>query len=199
MKLLLTFCMIFYLLNGYAQKKEDYLLVNSDLTLVAKNNKHVHKYENGELLKIVYRDSGNILKAKGRLLINNDTQIQLLPFHKKDIITINLTDISSIGLWRRNLKITSIILGCTGLATIGVAALMIQPQSLGVDDVNIIAFGLIVYSALILWYEVVAIPTIFLGEQLSIRSEKKGYHFFIEKDISNYPIRTLRLRHLMQH
>ena len=199
MKLLLTFCMIFYLLNGYAQKKEDYLLVNSDLTLVAKNNKHVHKYENGELLKIVYRDSGNILKAKGRLLINNDTQIQLLPFHKKDIITINLTDISSIGLWRRNLKITSIILGGTGLATLGVAALMIQPQSLGVDDVNIIAFGLIVYSALILWYEVVAIPTIFLGEQLSIRSEKKGYHFFIEKDISNYPIRTLRLRHLMQH
>lgn len=199
MKLLLTFCMIFYLLNGYAQKKEDYLLVNSDLTLVAKNNKHVHKYENGELLKIVYRDSGNILKAKGRLLINNDTQIQLLPFQKKDIITINLTDISSIGLWRRNLKITSIILGGTGLATLGVAALMIQPQSLGVDDVNIIAFGLIVYSALILWYEVVAIPTIFLGEQLSIRSEKKGYHFFIEKDISNYPIRTLRLRHLMQH
>ncbi|HEY5464916.1 MAG TPA: hypothetical protein VIJ95_16760 [Hanamia sp.] len=199
MKLLLTLCMIFYLLNGYAQKKEDYLLVNSDLTLVAKNNKHVHKYENGEPLKIVYRDSGNILKAKGRLLINNDTQIQLLPFHKKDIITINLTDISSIGLWRRNLKITSIILGGTGLATLGVGALMIQPQSLGVDDVNIIAFGLIVYSALILWYEVVAIPTIFLGEQLSIRSEKKGYHFFIEKDISNYPIRTLRLRHLMQH
>ena len=199
MKLLLTFCMIFYLLNGYAQKKEDYLLVNSDLTLVAKNNKHVHKYENGELLKIVYRDSGNILKAKGRLLINNDTQIQLLPFQKKDIITINLTDISSIGLWRRNLKITSIILGGTGLATLGVAALMNQPQSLGVDDVNIIAFGLIVYSAFILWYEVVAIPTIFLGEQLSIRSEKKGYHFFIEKDISNYPIRTLRLRNLMQH
>lgn len=199
MKLLLTLCMIFYLLNGYAQKKENYLLVNSELTLVAKNNKHVHKYENGELLKIVYRDSGNILKAKGRLLINNDTQIQLLPFHKKDIITINLTDISSIGLWRRNLKITSIILGGTGLATLGLGALMIQSQSPGVEDVNIIAFGLIVYSVLILWYEVVAIPTIFLSEQLSIRSEKKGYHFFIEKDVSNYPIRTIRLRHLMHH
>ncbi|MEO6837198.1 MAG: hypothetical protein ABI261_08440 [Ginsengibacter sp.] len=196
MKLLLILCMIFYLGNGYSQKKQDYLLVNSELTLVAKNNKHVYKYENGEPLKIVYRDSGNILKAKGRLLINNDTQIQLLPFHNKDIITINLTDISSIGLWRRNLKITSIILGGTGVATLVLAASMNQSQSLGF---NIIEFGLIVYSALILWYEVVAIPTIFLSEQLSIRSEKKGYHFFIEKDISNYPIRTLRLRHLMHH
>lgn len=188
MKFLFTFCLLFYLLPGYSQQSESRLPVRDRLILVAKNNKHVRRYYNSQILKIFYRDSGNVVKVKGRLLIHNDTQIQLLPFHRKDIITINVNDIVSIGIWQRDLKMISVIIGGTGIVALGLAATSLQESArTGVADGNLVGFGLIVYSVIVLWYEVVAIPTIFLGELLSIRSERRGYHFFVENGKRNSP------------
>lgn len=183
MRLLLTFFLVFYLSSNYAQPPASGFSGNAGQALVAKNNKHTRRYKNGELLKIFYHDGNKISKAKGTLLINTDNQIFMLPFHKRDHIIINVNGITSIGLWKRSFKSASVILGGTGALTLGLLALANQPQRSGVDDgLNIIGFGLLGYSILILYYEMVAIPAIILGEHIGIRSEKKGYHFYIENN-----------------
>jgi hypothetical protein len=57
--------------------------------------------------------------------------------------------------------------------------MMQQQTTPGVADGNFVGFGLVVYSIIILWNEIVAIPSVILREVISIRSEKKGYHFYI--------------------
>lgn len=180
MRILFTFFLIFYSLPGYALQPETHLSDNAGFTLVAKNNKHTRRYKNGEILKIFYHDGSKILKARGKLLIINQNEILMVPFHKRDIITINVNDIESIGLWKRNYKTSSIIIGGTGLMAIGLAASINQPQGSGLGGADFVGFTLMIYSITVLWYEVIAIPAIFLIEHVGIRSAKKGYHFFIE-------------------
>src|ERR1019366_6858482 len=124
---------------------------------------------------------------KGRLFMYDAGQVQLVPYGRKEVVTINTNDIISIGQWRRSGKITAAVVGGTGVAAISLAASMQQPSRPGVAEGNILGLGLVIYAVVILWYEIIKIPSIFSTEILSIRSEKKGYHFFIETTRAGEP------------
>ena len=106
MKLLFTSCLcfIFPLLN--AQLKTKHIPYNSSDYLVAANNKHTKKYYSGQVLKIFYMDSlsHQITKAKGRMYVINENEIKMIPFTKKDITSIQISSIISIGIWARAAK-----------------------------------------------------------------------------------------------
>jgi len=112
-----------------------------------------------------------------------------MPFGGKDFVTINAADIISIGLWKRQAKIAAVIVGASGALAIGLALAMQGPQHPGVAEGNLIGFMLTLYSVVILWYEIIDIPAIILSEKLSIRSQKKGYEFYID------PNPPVQLRH----
>jgi hypothetical protein len=132
MKLLLTSYLVIYLLPGYTQQKDSRLPRGLVATLVAKNNKHIRRYEDNDVLKIYYRDSGQIVKAKGRLFIYDTSQVQLIPYGRKNIVTINASAITSIGLWRRGAKITAAVVGGIGAIAGGLALAMQRPNRAGV-------------------------------------------------------------------
>ena len=165
MKLLLSLYPVLSFLQGHIQRKEANLSDSNRFSLVAKNSKHARLYENETVLKIHYKRDGKILKAKGRLLINNKDQIQLIPYGKKKIITINTTDITGIGLWKRGSKITAGVIGVTA----GVFTL----RMMGKGD-EITGIGVAFLAGITALYEVIEIPAFLLNEKLSIRSEKKG-------------------------
>ena len=153
MKLLLSLYLVLSFLQGHAQRKETNLSDSNRLLLVAKNSKHARLYENKTVLKIHYKRDGIILKAKGRLLINNNDQIQLIPYGKKNIININTTDITSIGLWKRGSKITAVVIGVTaGVFTLGM---------MGKGDA-ITGIGLAFLAGIAALYEVIEIPAFYL-------------------------------------
>src|SRR6185312_3891805 len=104
MKFLLTGILCFITLFPKAQPNERHIPYNDSDYLVARNNKHTRRYDNGRILKIYYKDSisNRILKAKGRLYIINENEVRMIPFGKKDIVSINIRSITSIGIWARN-------------------------------------------------------------------------------------------------
>ena len=186
MKSFLHILLILCFLPGYSQQKENNNFTSlSALVLVAKNNKHSATYWNGDNLKIFYYEGVNTIKAKGRLFVKDTGEIQVIPFGRKDVISIKLNTIKSVGRWSRNGKIAAAVIGGTGAAAIGLALAMEPPARPGVAEANIIGLGLLVYSVIVLWYEIVAIPSLILKEIISLRSEKKGYHFYITPNTEN--------------
>ncbi len=180
MKFFIQVLFLLCFVPGYSQQRdENNFTSRSPLVLVAKNKKHSTTYGNGDNLKIFYYEGANVIKAKGRLFVKDTGEIQLLPFGRKDVVSINRNTIKSVGRWSRNGKIAAAVIGGTGAAAIGLALAMEQPATPGVADANIIGLGLFVYSVIVLWYEIVAIPSLILREVISLRSEKKGYHFYI--------------------
>ena len=183
MKVLLTLYLVLSLLQGHTQKKEANFSDSNRLLLVAKNSKHTRLYENDAVLKIHYRIKGKILKTKGRLHISNQDQIQLVTYRKKKIIAINTADISSIGLWKRGNKITAAVIG----ATAGVFTL----SMIGKGDA-LTGIGVALLAGVVALYEVIEIPAFLINEKFSIRSEKKGYHFFMQSSMTS---ESVHLRH----
>lgn len=196
MKLLLIVFFFAKILPAYTQNTFGRLPPHTIPFLVAQNSRHARRYANGDLLKIYYSNGIQIIKAKGGLFIRDSSQLQLIPFGRKQAVIINANDIISVGRWKRSAKIAAAITGGTGIAAISLAAAMEQPYRPGVKDGNIIGLGLVLYSIAILWYEVIAIPSILLTEQLSIRSKKRGYHFFIESRRDEEPV---HLRHSLRN
>lgn len=182
MKFLILFFIGLYIQPVFAQLRADHSLLNNQYRLVAENGRRVRKYANRQPLKIEYRNNDEIRKAKGRLLFFNGDEIQLLPYGRKDIVNIKINSIISIQRWNRPGKIGVAILGGTGLAALGLAFLSYNPNnSTTIADGSIITLILVLYAVVDLYYIGVAIPVIFISEWLSIRSEKKGYHFYIEE------------------
>lgn len=181
MKLLLTvfLCMILY--PCYSQKNEGPQQVEINTALVAKNNRHTRIYRNGTLIKIFYKNPVEIKKIKGTLFALRDGRIQVAPFGRKQIVTINLQNIESVGFWARQDKTAAAIIGGTGLLALGGALLMMPEARPGVVDGNIVGLFFVVYAAAILWIEAIYVPYIFIREAISKSSEKRGYHFLLEK------------------
>lgn len=192
MKPLLILFLVFYLLPGYSQKPKGRFPENSETFLIAKNSKRSRSYLNGDVLKIHYHAGNEVIKAKGRLFLLNKDSVQLIPYGKKRIVTISVSDISSVGRWSRSNKIASAVIGATGITAAALALAMETPQNPGVADGNLIGFGLVIYAAIVLWYEAIDIPVFILNEQISIRSEKRGYHFYIETGNINKVIHRRR-------
>ena len=182
MKLLLTFFLAIILCPCYSQKTEGPQQININAALVAKNSRHTRIYRNGTLVKVFYRNPDDLKKIKGTLFALRDGRIQVAPFGRKQIITINLPDIVSVGLWARQDKTAAAIIGGTGLIALGGGALLMEPQGRGdVTGGNIIGLFFIVYGAAVFWVEAIYVPYIYIREFISKSSEKKGYHFFLEK------------------
>lgn len=154
---------------------------DSAFVLVADNGRHYRLYTNQRTLKIHYTQGGNLVKAKGRLYIASIREIQLIPFGKKDIVTITLDSIVSTTPWHRKGKIGAAIVAATGLAAFGGAALLASPRSPGVVDGSLASITLVLYAVAAAYYDFIVLSGAFLGEWLFIRSLKKGYHFSIDK------------------
>ncbi|MEO8819379.1 MAG: hypothetical protein ABI267_09510 [Ginsengibacter sp.] len=182
MKPLLTFFCVIILFPCYSQKIKSPQQIDINTALVAKNSRHTRIYRNGNLVKIFYKDSVDIKKIKGALFALRDGRIQVAPFGKSKIITMNLPDIVSVGLWARPDKTAAVIIGGTGLVALVGGALLLEPSGRGgVTGGNIIGFFFVIYAAAVLWLEALYVPYIFINESINKSSEKKGYHFSLEK------------------
>jgi len=180
MKFLLTGILCFITLFPKAQPNERHIPYNDSDYLVARNNKHTRRYDNGRILKIYYKDSisNRILKAKGRLYIINENEVRMIPFGKKDIVSINIRSITSIGIWARNAKINTAV--NTGLG-IAATALALSMKGNNYDSAgNIILFIPLGIAVTELYYVGISIPAFILRELISKRSVKQGYHFYVE-------------------
>src|SRR5665213_659207 len=175
MKLLLTLFLWMILYPCYSQKTERPQQVDINTALVAKNNRHTRIYRNGTLVKIFYKNPVEIKKIKGTLFALRDGRIQVAQFGRKQMVTINLPDIESVGLWARQDKTAASIIGGTGLLALGGPFLTIPEARPGVVDVNIIGLFFVIYAAAILWIEAIYVPYIFIREFISKASEKRGY------------------------
>ena len=179
---MLTVFLSIILYPCYSQKTEGPQQVDINIALVAKNSRHTRIYRNGTLVKVFYKNPVDIKKVKGTLFALRDGRIQVAPFGRKQIITINLPDIVSVGLWARQDKTAAAIIGGTGLIALGGGALLMEPQGRGdVTGGNIIGLFFIIYAAAVFWVEAIYVPYIFIKEFIGKSSEKRGYHFFLEK------------------
>ena len=185
MKFLFTGILCFIFLFPKAQPNERHIPYDNADYLVAKNNKHTRKYDNGQILKIYYEDSisNSILKAKGRLYIINEDEVRIIPFGRKDIVSINVHSIISTGIWARNDKISTAVNTGLGIAAISLALSM--PESHYDSAGNVIGFGLVLFAITELYYVGISIPVFILKELISKRSVKRGYHFYVEDTGSN--------------
>ncbi|MDQ6844452.1 MAG: hypothetical protein M3Z92_08895 [Bacteroidota bacterium] len=182
MKLLLLFFASVYLRPAVGQQTTDRFPLNNQYRVVAKNEKHTRKYANRPPLKITYWDSDITIKAKGRLLFYNNDEIQLLPYRNRDIITIKIASIVSIQRWNRPGKKAIAILAGTGVLALGVAALAADRNySNEIFDGSLLSLLLVVYAIIDFYYIGWVLPVVFISEWLSVRSEKKGYHFYVEE------------------
>jgi hypothetical protein len=185
MKLLFTGILCFFFFFPKSQPNERHIPYNDADYLVAKNNRHTRKYDNGRILKIYYKDSisNNILKAKGRLYIINEDEVRMIPFGRKDIVSINVHSIISIGVWARNAKISTAVNAGLGIAAVSLALSMKgnHYDSAG----NIIGFELVLVAIADLYYVAISIPAFILKEVISKRSVKHDYHFYVEDTGSN--------------
>lgn len=180
MKTVIAFYFFVYAIPLYAQQVTVALPILPSATLVAGSSKHIRSYVNGELIKIHYHIGGQIIKAKGILNITDTSRVYLLPVRKGAVVIINAGSISSIGLWKRRGKIDAAIFGGTAVLAAGVAALAINPKRQLGQGTDVGDFLLVQYSLGIVLYEGIALPSIYLSEWISIRSEKRGYHFYID-------------------
>ncbi|HEY5407366.1 MAG TPA: hypothetical protein VIJ92_09765 [Ginsengibacter sp.] len=180
MKIFFTGILCFIFTLSKAQPNERHISYNDADYLVAKNNKHIRRYDNGRILKIYYKDSISncILKAKGRLYIINENEVRMIPFGRKDIVSIGVHSIISIGIWARNAKISTAVNAGLGIAAISLVLSMADSHydSAG----NIIGFGLVLFAITELYYVGISIPIFILKELISKRSVKRGYHFYVE-------------------
>jgi hypothetical protein len=182
MKILLALVFFVYVTTVYPQQTTSKFTFNTSATLIAENAKHVRRYANDEVLKIYYHDSGKIVKAKGSLYILDSNHVQLLPFRSKTTFTLNTSAIYSVGLWKRRGKIDAAILGGTEILTAGIALSTLNPNRPSTAGTDEGTWLLVFYSFAIVAWEIIDIPSIYLSEAVSRRSEKKGYHFYIEME-----------------
>ncbi len=183
MKYLLLFFLSFHLLPSFAQEATNYLQPDNQYSLVAESGKHVRKYVDRQPLKIEYRNNDETIKAKGRLVFYSKDEIRLLPYGKKDTIGIKINSIESIRRWNRPGKKAIIILAGTGVVATGLGALAYNDRA---GNNNLLGLCLIVYAAADLYSIAIALPVVYISEWFSIRSAKKGYHFYVEeKKVSN--------------
>lgn len=164
---------------SFAQKPSPSYPLDSVLALAADNGKHARRYTNLRTLKIRYLQDGHIVRAKGRLMIDNLHELQLIPYGHKDIVIINPDSIVRITPWHRKGKIGAAVVAGTGLAALAGVSLLTPPDRPYVTDGPATGFVLMMYAAAALWYEAIVVPAILLGEWLFVRSVKKGYHFSI--------------------
>ena len=181
MKSFIAIFFFVYAIPLYAQQAKVALLILPSARLVASSSKHIRRYVNGELIKIHYHIDARIIKAKGIVNIIDSSHVQLLPVRKGTVVTISVDSISSIGLWKRRGKIDAAIFGGTALLAAGVAELSINPNRPLGSGTDVGDFLLILYSFGIGFYEGIALPSIYLSEWISTRSEKRGYHFYIDR------------------
>ena len=177
-KWLIGASLMFFCFSGSAQssKHSSY----RSLALVASNGLKNHHYVSGKDLKIHYYHNGEIVKAKGRLLIDGNDSLKLLPYGRKPPTFINTDSITSVSRWNRKGKKTLAILTGAGVAALALAAATLPAEASGLADGNLLTFTILLYAALDGYYLAIVAPIVFISEWLSIRSEKKGYHFSIE-------------------
>ncbi len=181
MKFLFTGILCFICLFTKSQPGERHVPYNDSDYLVAGNNKHTRRYDNGRILKIYYKDSisNSILKAKGSLYIINDNEVRIIPFGKKDIVSINVHSIISVGVWARNAKISTAVNAGLGIAA---TCLALSAKGNHYDSAgNIILFIPLGIAVMELYYVGISIPAFILKELISKRSVKRGYHFYVEE------------------
>lgn len=184
MKFLLLLILILNFTAGEAQHSEKIFKQNNSV-LIAQNDKHSRAYKNGKTVKIHYHYKNSFRKAKGRISIVNENEIQIIPYGKKHIISINPDSIISIGIWLRTGKIITAVSAGLGIASISLAALGANNSHYDSAG-NIIFFGFVMIALVELYYVGISIPVILLRELISKRSDKKGYHFYV-KVITSYP------------
>jgi NADH:ubiquinone oxidoreductase subunit K len=180
MKFLFTGILCCIFLFAKSQPNERHIPYDDADYLVAKNDKRIRKYNNGRVLKIYYKDSisNSILKAKGRLYIINENEVRMIPFGRKDIVSINVHSIISIGVWARNAKISTAVNAGLGIAAVSLA---LSTKGNNYDSAgNIILFIPLAIAILELYYVGISIPIFILKELISKRSVKQGYHFYVE-------------------
>lgn len=164
-----------------AQEAHHRFLYNNHVRLVADNGKRIRKYALKQPLKIEYYGANGITRAKGKLIFYNPDEIRLLPYGKKEIVSVKIDSITSIQRWNRPGKIGIAILAGTGLAALGLAYITMPSNGQFFQDGDIVNFLLILYAAFDAYYIAAALPIVFLSEAFSKRSADKGYHFYIEE------------------
>ena len=130
---------------------------------------------------VVYKDSisNSILKAKGRLYVINENEVIMIPFGRKDIVSINVHSIISIGVWARNAKISIAVNAGLGAAAISLA---LSTKGNNYDSAgNLILFIPLGIAVMELYYVGISIPAFILKELIRKRSVKRGYHFYVEE------------------
>ena len=175
MRILLLFFISFYSISAISQirlfrgrEKEPFL--------VAKNVKHSRWYHEDKPLKITYTDSnGNIVKAKGRLVINDSINIELHRFNGRRVSVINPDNIISIERWSGPDWISAGIVAGVG-TLIGVPTFIALGK--GNNNLALLAPALLTFAiGAFLFYDV---PIIIASKLLSVRSQKNGYSYYID-------------------
>lgn len=139
--------------------------------LVADNGRHHKQYPNLKLLKIRFLDEGGEEKvAKGKLVILNDAEIQLIPFGKKPIVTIGTDSILSVTVVHRKGRVASLVYTAIGVVTTGTGILY---------GGNLVGFFLVLYGISSFYVAAALPPATLIVEWFQVHSVKKGYRFYI--------------------
>lgn len=174
------FCLIFCCLQTHAQLFEHH--TNASLHhLVATNEKKTRSYVNGDILKIRYHQNGEIIKAKGKLLIDSAGVVEMIPYSNKPVVAILTDSIVSISRWKRKDKMILGIAAGTGvvLTAAAIAASASSSVKGGKND-NVLPLFLLIAISIDAGYVAIATPVVLISEWLSLRSAVDGYHFYIE-------------------
>ncbi len=179
-KALLLFCFIFMYSSIHAQPFRPSLRPPwerhaSSRKLIAANDKQTRRYFDGDVLKICFHQNGEIVKAKGRLLIDSMGAVEINPYGRKLIVLIPTDSIVSISRWHHTGKIVSASLAGAGLIFAGLSIAASTPNA------SALAVILFYVPATFLGAGfIVTTSVVFISEWASLRSQKRGYHFHVE-------------------
>jgi hypothetical protein len=178
MRLLLIICYCFTCMIAFSQRGILNKHLRVQYSLVAQNNKHKHWYYDNNPLKIYYKDSaGNIIKATGRLFVNDSLNIELDRRNGKIISIINPANITRIQRWTKPAWKAVGALSAAGLL-LGIPVYINRNN----NNPNPGLLPNIVFGLIDVYFIAADIPVILISSALSIKRQSKGYHFYIARD-----------------
>ncbi|MDQ2752132.1 MAG: hypothetical protein M3R72_03820 [Bacteroidota bacterium] len=149
--------------------------------LIATNEKKTRRYVNADVLKMRYYHNGEIIKAKGRLLIDSMSVVEIIPYRRKPIVFIPTDSIFSISRWHRKDKIVLAIAAGAGIVAGVLPVISLSKTAVGAGESN--AYLPILFLIPVVldgYFIIIAAPIVFISEWSSLRSQKRGYHFYIQ-------------------
>ncbi len=175
------FCFIFNYSYNQAQPFRERTSAASLHKLIASNEKKTRHYVNGDILKIRFHHNGEIIKAKGKLLIDSNGVVEMIPYGRKPIVFIPADSIFSISRWHRKGKIALAIAAGSGIVAGILPVIALSNTAVKAGESN--AYLPILFLIPVVldgYFIIIATPIVFISEWASLRSQKRGYHFHVE-------------------